>query len=205
MNSTNDLYRANAIRVLCRIIDNQMLLQIERYLKQARSICVTGGGQPGWLRRRRWRALPRQRLASLRLPHEAVRPCLMLLSISPPSAGCCGQECGGVGRRAGGGHPPGGCQRGGHQAVEQRGAGGNPEPAPHGAVPGEWRRRRGLRAALWCGACSPGLRQGHPVDEQAPTWRGAAAMRRQGSHSSYPCRLAERAVSLLWLLCRRWR
>lgn len=35
MNSTNDLYRANAIRVLCRIIDSQMLLQIERYLKQA--------------------------------------------------------------------------------------------------------------------------------------------------------------------------
>eukprot|EP00887_Chlorella_sp_A99_P007682 scaffold20.g7682.t1 len=35
MNSKNDLYRANAIRVLCRIIDPQMLLQIERYLKQA--------------------------------------------------------------------------------------------------------------------------------------------------------------------------
>jgi hypothetical protein len=35
MNSKNDLYRANAIRVLCRIIDSQMLLQIERYLKQA--------------------------------------------------------------------------------------------------------------------------------------------------------------------------
>ena len=34
MNSNNDLYRANAIRVLCRIIDSQMLLQIERYLKQ---------------------------------------------------------------------------------------------------------------------------------------------------------------------------
>jgi coatomer subunit gamma len=34
-NSPNDLYRANAIRVLCRIIDPQMLLQIERYLKQA--------------------------------------------------------------------------------------------------------------------------------------------------------------------------
>lgn len=34
MNSTNDLYRSNAIRVLCRIIDSQMLLQIERYLKQ---------------------------------------------------------------------------------------------------------------------------------------------------------------------------
>lgn len=34
MNSSNDLYRSNAIRVLCRIIDSQMLLQIERYLKQ---------------------------------------------------------------------------------------------------------------------------------------------------------------------------
>lgn len=34
-NSNIDLYRANAIRVLCRIIDSQMLLQIERYLKQA--------------------------------------------------------------------------------------------------------------------------------------------------------------------------
>ncbi|GAB4819163.1 hypothetical protein N2152v2_006209 [Parachlorella kessleri] len=35
MNSKNELYRANAIRVLCRIIDSQLLLQIERYLKQA--------------------------------------------------------------------------------------------------------------------------------------------------------------------------
>ena len=35
MNSKNDLYRANAIRVLARIIDSQLLLQIERYLKQA--------------------------------------------------------------------------------------------------------------------------------------------------------------------------
>lgn len=35
MNSANELYRANAIRVLCRIIDPSMLLQIERYLKQA--------------------------------------------------------------------------------------------------------------------------------------------------------------------------
>ncbi|RMZ53229.1 hypothetical protein APUTEX25_005218, partial [Auxenochlorella protothecoides] len=35
MNSSNELYRANAIRVLCRIIDPTMLLQIERYLKQA--------------------------------------------------------------------------------------------------------------------------------------------------------------------------
>jgi coatomer protein complex subunit gamma len=35
MNSPSELYRANAIRVLCRIIDPQMLLQIERYLKQA--------------------------------------------------------------------------------------------------------------------------------------------------------------------------
>ncbi|KAK2078015.1 hypothetical protein QBZ16_003883 [Prototheca wickerhamii] len=35
MNNANELYRANAIRVLCRIIDPSMLLQIERYLKQA--------------------------------------------------------------------------------------------------------------------------------------------------------------------------
>lgn len=35
-NTKNELYRANAIRVLCRIIDSQLLLQIERYLKQAR-------------------------------------------------------------------------------------------------------------------------------------------------------------------------
>ncbi len=35
MNNPNDLFRANAIRVLCKIIDGQMLLQIERYLKQA--------------------------------------------------------------------------------------------------------------------------------------------------------------------------
>ncbi|KDD74661.1 adaptin, partial [Helicosporidium sp. ATCC 50920] len=35
MNSRNELYRANAIRVLCRIMDPGMLLQIERYLKQA--------------------------------------------------------------------------------------------------------------------------------------------------------------------------
>eukprot|EP00798_Chlamydomonas_sp_ICE-L_P030905 gene30905-35958_t len=35
MNSTTDLYRSNAVRVLCRIIDSQLLMQVERYLKQA--------------------------------------------------------------------------------------------------------------------------------------------------------------------------
>ncbi|KAH6756078.1 coatomer gamma-2 subunit [Perilla frutescens var. hirtella] len=35
MNSRTDMYRANAIRVLCRITDGTLLTQIERYLKQA--------------------------------------------------------------------------------------------------------------------------------------------------------------------------
>ncbi|CAI0438068.1 unnamed protein product [Linum tenue] len=35
MNSKTDMYRANAIRVLCRITDGVLLTQIERYLKQA--------------------------------------------------------------------------------------------------------------------------------------------------------------------------
>jgi coatomer protein complex subunit gamma len=35
MNDSNEIYRANAIRVLCRIIDPSMLAQVERYLKQA--------------------------------------------------------------------------------------------------------------------------------------------------------------------------
>ncbi|KAJ8467044.1 hypothetical protein OPV22_029596 [Ensete ventricosum] len=35
MNSKTDMYRANAIRVLCRITDSTLLTQIERYLKQA--------------------------------------------------------------------------------------------------------------------------------------------------------------------------
>jgi coatomer protein complex subunit gamma len=35
MNSNTDLYRANSIRVLCKIIDTQMLGAIERYIKQA--------------------------------------------------------------------------------------------------------------------------------------------------------------------------
>ncbi len=35
MNDANEVYRANAIRVLCRIIDPSMLAQVERYLKQA--------------------------------------------------------------------------------------------------------------------------------------------------------------------------
>lgn len=35
MNSKQDLYRANAIRVLFKIIDSGLLTQIERYLKQA--------------------------------------------------------------------------------------------------------------------------------------------------------------------------
>lgn len=35
MNSKTELYRSNAIRVLCSITDSQLLLQIERYLKQA--------------------------------------------------------------------------------------------------------------------------------------------------------------------------
>jgi hypothetical protein len=34
MNDKNEVYRANAIRVLCRIIESSMLAQIERYLKQ---------------------------------------------------------------------------------------------------------------------------------------------------------------------------
>ena len=38
MNSKTDLYRSNAIRVLCSIIDSQLLGQIERYLKQARGV-----------------------------------------------------------------------------------------------------------------------------------------------------------------------
>jgi coatomer protein complex subunit gamma len=35
MNCNTDLYRANSIRVLCKIIDTQMLGAIERYIKQA--------------------------------------------------------------------------------------------------------------------------------------------------------------------------
>lgn len=35
MNSNVDLYRSNAVRVLCQIVDGQLLAQIERYLKQA--------------------------------------------------------------------------------------------------------------------------------------------------------------------------
>lgn len=35
MNSQNDIYRANSIRVLCKIIDAGMLGQIERYIRQA--------------------------------------------------------------------------------------------------------------------------------------------------------------------------
>ncbi|PNH02526.1 Coatomer subunit gamma-2 [Tetrabaena socialis] len=35
MNSKTDLYRSNSVRVLCKIIDGQLLAQIERYLKQA--------------------------------------------------------------------------------------------------------------------------------------------------------------------------
>ena len=35
MNSKVDLYRSNAIRVLCSITDAGLLGQIERYLKQA--------------------------------------------------------------------------------------------------------------------------------------------------------------------------
>mmetsp|Transcript_62 Transcript_62/g.100 ORF Transcript_62/g.100 Transcript_62/m.100 type:complete len:901 (-) Transcript_62:1459-4161(-) len=35
MNSKTDLYRSNSVRVLCNIIDSQLLMQIERYLKQA--------------------------------------------------------------------------------------------------------------------------------------------------------------------------
>ena len=34
MNSDVDLYKANALRVLCKIIDAQMLNAIDRYIKQ---------------------------------------------------------------------------------------------------------------------------------------------------------------------------
>lgn len=45
MNSKTDLYRSNAIRVLCSICgqDTQLLVQIERYLKQA-IVDKVGGG-----------------------------------------------------------------------------------------------------------------------------------------------------------------
>lgn len=39
MNSKTDLYRSNAIRVLCSITDSQLLGQIERYLKQVNPRC----------------------------------------------------------------------------------------------------------------------------------------------------------------------
>ena len=35
MNSKTDMYRANAIRALCKITDGALLGQIERYIKQA--------------------------------------------------------------------------------------------------------------------------------------------------------------------------
>lgn len=35
LNSNVDLYRSNSVRVLCKIIDSGLLMQIERYLKQA--------------------------------------------------------------------------------------------------------------------------------------------------------------------------
>jgi len=35
MNSSIDMFRANAIRVLCKIVEANMLMQIERYMKQA--------------------------------------------------------------------------------------------------------------------------------------------------------------------------
>ena len=38
MNSKTDLYRSNAIRVLCSITDSQLLGQIERYLKQVTAL-----------------------------------------------------------------------------------------------------------------------------------------------------------------------
>ena len=41
MNSKTELYRANAIRVLCSITDSQILAQIERYLKQVRLVWCT--------------------------------------------------------------------------------------------------------------------------------------------------------------------
>jgi len=51
MNNKTDLYRSNSVRVLCKIIDSQLLMQIERYLKQAivdKSTVVARYGQSGW-------------------------------------------------------------------------------------------------------------------------------------------------------------
>ena len=50
MNSKTDLYRSNAIRVLCSITDSQLLGQIERYLKQ---VCTLQWGHTcsGWFTR----------------------------------------------------------------------------------------------------------------------------------------------------------
>ena len=48
MNSKTDLYRSNAIRVLCSITDSQLLGQIERYLKQV-IICLVLSVLSVWL------------------------------------------------------------------------------------------------------------------------------------------------------------
>jgi coatomer protein complex subunit gamma len=35
MTGSNDTFRSNALRVMCQITDAQMLLQVERFIKQA--------------------------------------------------------------------------------------------------------------------------------------------------------------------------
>jgi coatomer protein complex subunit gamma len=35
MTGSNDNFRSNALRVMCQITDSQMLLQVERFIKQA--------------------------------------------------------------------------------------------------------------------------------------------------------------------------
>ena len=71
MNSKTELYRSNAIRVLCSITDSQILAQIDRYLKQA---CLSSSS-----------ALPLQLPGgcSARLPAGAA-PCR-----GPAAAVCC--------------------------------------------------------------------------------------------------------------------
>ena len=192
MNSKSDLYRANAIRVLCRIIDSQMLLQIERYLKQ---VCEGGGGvtADALLGGRGVRKAAEACLCNSAVDHcmslchcltlpfalparQAVvdksavvasavlagaihlvrcRPLAVLLALVACSAAgmlCCTPSAPVMRSTLWGHaslqvccvptfacaapdpllHPAGGCQRGGDQAVDQRGAGGHQLAAPHG-------------------------------------------------------------------------
>ena len=124
MNAPQELYRANAIRVLRTIIDPSLLQSLERYFKQ----CIVDKAP---VRRRPPTTVTTRAILFTRLT-AAVQAMLMRQRRGGHAVQ---RGAGGGVERARGGAAPTQRQRRGGEAVGERDSGGGAEREPHGAVP----------------------------------------------------------------------